>query len=165
MEMSIKSILVAADLGPNTGHVLDHALDLAQKYQAKVHVIYGIDVAKFTPQSTAELYLAPIKLEDSIENLLREEESHIRGQLQNICHERLVNLKVDESRLAGIDIERKPPKQAILDAASRYRADLIVMGAQQQPGANDTRLGPVTMKVLNRATVPVYVVKRGGIQG
>jgi len=159
MELKIKSILVAAGLGPNSGFVLDHALSLAQTYRAKVHVIYGLDPMKFTPQSSAELYPSQIKLEDHVEKLLQEQESHLRGQLQSLCHERLEQLKADQSLIAGIDIERKPAKQAILDAAALYRADVIVMGAQRQPRSGDARLGPTTVKVLNRATVPVFVVK------
>jgi nucleotide-binding universal stress UspA family protein len=164
MEPKIKSILLAAGLGAHTGYVLDHALSLARKYQAKIHIIYGLDIMKLSAQSTAELYLSQGELEDSIEKSLEEEESHIRGQLQSICHERLEKLRADESLIAGIDIERKPATQAILDAAALYRADLIVMGAQRLPGLSGARLGPTTMKVLNRAMVPVFVVKGGAGQ-
>ena len=146
-------------MAPGTGYVLDHALSLAQKYRAKIHVVYGIDPMKFSAQGKAELYPSKFELTDSIEKLLQEEENHIRGQLQSPCHERLEQLKADESLIAGINIERKPAKQAILDAAAQYRADLIVMGAQRLPGSGDARLGPTTVKVLNRATVPVVVVK------
>ncbi|AMV71631.1 hypothetical protein JCM30471_03140 [Desulfuromonas carbonis] len=159
MELNIKSILFASGLGPRTGYVLDHALSLAQKYKAKVHVIHGFDIMKFSAQSTGELYMSQSELEDSIEKSLREEESHIRGQLQNVIHERLVKLKASESLIASIDIERKPAKQAILDAAAQYRADVIVMGAHRQPGLGEARLGSTTTKVLTRATVPVFVVK------
>lgn len=162
MELKIKSILLATGLGAGTGYVLDHALSLAQKYRARIHVIYGIDPMKFSVQSKAELYPAPTELEDSIEKMLQEEERHIRGELQNICHERLVELKADESLIAGIDIDRKPGKQAILDAAAFHQADVIVMGAQRLPAASGaTRLGPTTVEVLNKATVPVFVVKGG----
>lgn len=161
MEPKIKSILFATGLGPGTAYVLDYALSLAKKYQAKVHIVYGIDPMKYSTPSKAELYPSKIELEDSIEKLLQEEESHIRGELRNICHERLLKLKADESLVADIDIERKTGKQAILDAAALYKADLIVMGAQRVPGSGDARLGPTTVKVLNRATVPVFVVKGG----
>jgi len=159
MELKIKSILFATGLGANAGYVLDHALSLAQKYQARIHVLYGLDIMRLSTQSKAELYPSQIELEDSIEKLLQERESHIRGELQGLCHERLVKLNADEALIAGIDIERKPAKQAILDAAAQYRADLIVMGAQRRATAGAARLGPTTVKVLNRATVPVVVVK------
>ena len=161
MELIIKSILLGADFSTDIGYVLDHALDLAQKYQAKIQIIYGIDIMKFSTQSMAELYPSQIKLEDSIENSLQEHESHIRGRLQRICHEQLTKLRADESLIAGIDIERKAPMQAILDAVAIYHADLIVMGAQHQSELGNVRLGSCTRKVLNEATVPVFVVKGG----
>jgi nucleotide-binding universal stress UspA family protein len=159
MELNIKSILFATELGTNTGYALNHALSLAKKYQAKIHIIYCFDIMKFSAQSTAELYMSQGKLKDSIENSLVEEETHIRGQLKSICHERLAELRADESLIAGIDIERKPATQAILDAAAIYQADLIVMGAQRQSGLSSARVSSTTMKVLHRATVPVFVAK------
>jgi len=161
MDLKIKSILLAADFSTDTGYVLDCALNLAQKYQARIHLIYGVDVMEFSTQSTAELYQSQIKLEDTIENSLREHEGHIRGRLKRICHERLMNLRADESLIAGIDLERKPPAQAILDAVAVYHADLIVIGAQRQSGLGNVRLSPSAKKILNKATVPVFVVKGG----
>jgi len=164
MELNIKSILLVADLGTDIGYVLDHALSLARKYQAKIHIIYCFDIIKFRAESTAELYMSQVELKDSIENSLVEEESHLRGKLKGICHERLTKLRADESLIAGIDIERKPVTQAILDAATVYQADLIVMGEQHQSGLRNPRLSSTAMKVLNRATVPVFVVKGGADQ-
>jgi len=159
MELKLTSILFATDLGPDTGYSLDHALSLARKYQAKVHILYCLDIMKLSTQSSAELYQSQVELEDSIEKTLVEKERHIRGQLRSICHERLVKLKADESLIAGIDIERKPAPQAILDAVARYKADLIVMGAQRQPGSSNAAVSSTTVRVLNGAAVPVFVVK------
>jgi nucleotide-binding universal stress UspA family protein len=157
----IKSILLVADFSTDTGYVLDHAIDLAQKYKAKIHIIFCIDIMQFSTQSKAELYQSQIKLEDSIENSLQEHESHIRGRLKRISHERLMELRADESLIAGIDIERTLPLQAILDAVAVYHADLIVMGAQRNSELRNVRLGSITRKILNEATVPVFVVKGG----
>lgn len=163
MELKIKSMLFVADLNSDIGYALDQALSLAQKYQAKIHVICCFDIMKINTQSTAELYMTRGELKDSIEASLLEEESHIRGQLQNVCHERLVELGADERLVAGIDIERKPATQAILDAAAEYRADLIVVCAQRDSGTSHVRLSSTSMKVLQRATVPVFVAK--GVAG
>lgn len=161
MELNLKSILFVADPDSDTGYALDHALSLAQKYRATIHILYCFDIMKFNTQSTAELYLTRGELKDSIEDSLLEEEGHIRGQLQNICHERLVELNADKGLIADIDIERKPGAQTILDAAAEYRAGLIIMGAQRQSGAGNIRISSTAMKVLQRATVPVFVVKGG----
>ncbi|GBD31051.1 hypothetical protein HRbin32_02168 [bacterium HR32] len=48
--------------------------------------------------------------------------------------------------------------QAILDAAERYRADLIVMGTHGRTGLPRVLLGSVAETVLRRASVPVLVV-------
>ena len=159
MQPNFKSILFAAGLGNDTGYVLDHALSLAQKYQARIYVIYGHETMDFTAQNMAELYMFQAELVDSIENSLQERERQIRGQLERICHERLEKLGADESLIAGIDIARKPAKQAILDAVADYRADLIVMGAHRHSVLSDALLGSTTMKILHSAPVPVFVVR------
>ena len=48
-----------------------------------------------------------------------------------------------------------------MDAAARNQADLFVMGRNGYQACGDARLGPTTAKVLNRATVPGFVVKGG----
>jgi len=164
MELNIKSILFVADFNSDIGYALDHALSLAQKYQARIRIIYCFDIMNFNTQSTAELYLSQGALKDSIEDSLLEEESHIHGQLQSICHERLVELRADKALITGIDIERKPAIQSILDAASACQADLIIMCAQHQSGARIDSLNSTAMKVLQKATVPVFVVKGGNVQ-
>lgn len=162
MQLKIKSILFAAGLGSDTGYVLDYALSLAQKYQARVHVIYGHETIDVSAQDMAELYMFRDDLEDYIEKSLQEREKRVRGQLQRICHERLAQIPAEEALIAGIDISRKPPKQAILDAAAECEADLIVMGAHRHSVLSDALLGSTTMKVLHSATVPVFIVRVPG---
>lgn len=159
MELKIRTILFVAHLNSDTGCNLDQALSLAQKYQAKIHVIYCFDIMKFDAQSRAELYMTQGELKDAIEDSILEEESHIRGQLQYLCHERLEKLGADSDLIAEIDIERKTDPEAVLSAAAERRADLIVLCSHRQPGTSNFRLNPTSVKILQRATVPVFVVK------
>ena len=57
------------------------------------------------------------------------------------------------------------PAQAILKAAARTRADLIVLGTHGLTGTNRLLIGSTTLSVLQRTTVPVLAVPASGDEG
>lgn len=65
------------------------------------------------------------------------------------------------SRLAAVEtsIASGDPRHAILDAAQRWKADLIVLGARGLGGVARILLGSVSDAVTRHATCPVLVVK------
>lgn len=60
---------------------------------------------------------------------------------------------------AGIHTTSDFPEDEILKAADRLGCDLIVMGTHGHSGLRGVLMGSVAQKVLNRATVPVMVVR------
>jgi len=52
------------------------------------------------------------------------------------------------------------PDEAIVEAAQKNRADLIVMGCHGRTGFKRLLLGSVAERVIGRATCPVLVVKK-----
>lgn len=63
--------------------------------------------------------------------------------------------------LANADfvVEEADPAPAILDAANRLRADLIVIGTHGRSGLHRVMLGSVAERVLRHATIPVLTVR------
>lgn len=51
------------------------------------------------------------------------------------------------------------PAKVVLDAASRFKADLIVMGSHGRTPLKSLVLGSVTAKVIAAATTPVAVIR------
>jgi nucleotide-binding universal stress UspA family protein len=74
------------------------------------------------------------------------------------------NLRAAAARLEAAGVEAEPhvyyddPVRAILDAARRQGADLIVMSTHGRSGLGRMVYGSVTDQVLRRATVPVLLV-------
>lgn len=56
-------------------------------------------------------------------------------------------------------VEGRSPAEAIVDAARREGADLIVMGSHGRTGVARVLLGSVAQKVLVLSPVPVMIVK------
>jgi nucleotide-binding universal stress UspA family protein len=68
--------------------------------------------------------------------------------------------------LKGVDIRplavRGAPEQAIIDAAAREKADVIVMGTHGRRGAARLLLGSVAARVVATAPCPVLTIRSQG---
>jgi nucleotide-binding universal stress UspA family protein len=77
--------------------------------------------------------------------------------------ERQLALLVAQAKKAGVRVEAQltegVPSEAILRAARRQRADLIVIGTHGRTGLGRVFMGSVAERVLQRATVPVLTVR------
>jgi len=59
----------------------------------------------------------------------------------------------------ALHVEHDQPYRAIIDAASRRGADLIVMASHGRRGVSAIVLGSETLKVLTHSTIPVLVCR------
>ncbi len=159
MQPQIRTILFAAGLGNDTGFVLRYAIDLALKYQARIHIIHSHEALNITAQSMAELYMFQDGMGDAFELSLQETEAKIEAQLKQLSTQELERLSAPTELIAGIRIARTPPRHAILEAAEELQADLIVMGSHRHSVLADALLGSTTMKILHSSEIPVFVVR------
>lgn len=156
---TIRKILFAAGLGNDTSYVLGHALNLAQKHDAKIYVIHSHEALNITDQSLAEIYMLEEGMEDAFEQSLLDTEEKVRTYLEEVCQDALAKNAAAAELIADIRVTRHAPKAAILAAAEEFDIDLIVMGSHRHFVLNDALLGTTTMKILHSATVPVLVVR------
>ena len=68
------------------------------------------------------------------------------------------------AKLAGVDcdvlhVEHEQIYQAIIDAASARKCDLIVMASHGRRGVSAVLLGSETVKVLTHSKIPVLVYR------
>lgn len=139
---AIERILAPVDLGETTEPTVAIAAEVARAHGAELIFLHVYDVAGF-------------------EELQREAPSLFLDQV-------LENLRMQiRSRLADLElpsrfrVEVVPDgfvAHAILDAAERFGADLIVMGTHGRTGLQRVLLGSVAEAVLRRSRVPVMVV-------
>ena len=139
----VERILVAVDLGETTEGTCATAAELARALGAELVFLHVYDVSSFEElqREAPSLYLDQV-----LENLRMQIRSKL-GQLEEAPARFRVEVVPDG-----------PVAQAILDAAERYGADLIVMGTHGRTGLPRVLLGSVAETVLRRASVPVLVV-------
>lgn len=137
-----KEILIPTDGSEGARRSIEHALDLGEKYGARIHTLYVVDETVYaTPAlSGDELFL---------EELEKDGEA--------ACEE-----VVSAGSERGLDVVsecvRGNPHQEIVDYADDNDIDLIVMGKH---GASDHRhhhIGSCTDRVVRLANVPVLPV-------
>jgi len=155
----IENILYTTGLGGGTPHVFRYALSLAQKYDARIHIIHGHEPLPASAQSMADLYMFQEKAEDVFERAVVEAEKNIYARLERLCAKETANDPKGRERVASITVAKLPAKQAILEEAEKRNVDLIVMGSHRHSVLADAMLGTTTLKVLHRSTIPVMVVR------
>jgi len=155
----IKNILYTTGLGSGTPYVFRYALSLAQKYDAKIHIIHGREPMPSSAQNMADLYVSKDKIAEIFDQALVDLEQKIVERLKRLCAKETAGDPQGIERVASITVAKLAPKQAILEEAEKRNADLIVMGSHQHSVLADAMLGTTTLKVLHRSKIPVMVVR------
>jgi len=150
--------------------VIDHARDLAGRYDATVHVLFVVDAEH------VESGMAPRHDEaDRQVTGMMKREAELAGEGHMSRHDDGLfaalegrGQEVTESiaeRLRESDIEAIPvvkegePYQVITDYAAAVDADLIAMGTHGRRGLSRHLIGSVTEKVVRTAETPVLTVR------
>ncbi|GAA0535186.1 universal stress protein [Halorubrum ejinorense] len=143
-------ILVPTDGSDVAEAAVDHALDLAEKYDAEVHALYVVDI-------------------DSI-NLGLGTEQVDRLKQGRFDEMEEVKAKADEATGAvaaraaerGVEVVEHVsggrPHKLIAEYAEDHDIGLIVMGSHGRAGVRRALLGSVTERTLRSTHVPVLVV-------
>lgn len=160
----IKTILFATDLSVNSEFACRYAVYLAEKTDAKIHVLH---IAEKLPAEARE---ALEQSESWMEKFETNEQFH-KDRLDNSkrllteCFDRFwQSLDKAERKLrnhiSSMHVIESQPAEAIVQYAEKIEADMIVMGTHQK-GAITAFLGSISRRVLKTATIPMLVVPIG----
>jgi len=139
------AILVPTDGSEGVDRTLEHAVEMARRYDATLHALYVVD-RRFELAADEDR-------EDLIEQLIQ------RG-------EEAVTAVAEAAEDAGVDavtgVREGIPYKTILDYAAEADVDVIAMGTHGRTGRDRlAHLGSVTDRVVKNAAVPVFVVNIG----
>lgn len=120
----------------------ERAADLAEHYDASVHVLAAVD-------AVAGMMSGP-----HAESLARRMESNAMDRVEEVA---------DELRSRGVaDVvertEEGHPSEMIIETINEADADIVIMPTHTRKGLQRMLLGSVTEKVLRRSPVPVLTV-------
>ncbi len=143
--------VVAVDGKPRSDRVLDYAVELAGAADAELVLVHAVD------PSVYEVMDGPVRDASDIEGrLLLEstEDAEDRGAeaLERAAAE-VEGVAVETELLYG------PPTEAISEFAEEVSADGIIVGHRDLSKEQERVLGSVAKQLIERASVPVTVVR------
>lgn len=144
-KIKLKKILVGCDFSPDSGQALNHALSLAQEFQAELHLVNVI-----------ELPAQP--------NLLKGETSateEIQEDYRNLLSQKLKDMVPEEARnwcTPQTSLLEGRPYEELAKYAESNDIDMIVMGIRGQSLVKTLFLGSTTDRVVRRSPCPVLSV-------
>ena len=145
-----KNLLVATDGSKLSDRAVAHALALAHSIGATITAFYA------APDYPMPAYADGIVYEP----VSRKEYAKLAAQ----DAEKILGKVVAKAKTAGVDCRTAfdiaaTPWEAILAAAKKSKADVIVMASHGRRGLSAVLLGSETQKVLTHTKLPVLVVR------
>jgi nucleotide-binding universal stress UspA family protein len=135
-------ILVPTDGSAAAERAIEHAVDLAGRYDARIHAFYVVDTSAY-----AALEGAGTAVVDALEEQGTE----------------AVDRVIEAAEDAGVPVERVvregSPHRNILEYIDEADIDLVVMGTHGRQGIDRYLLGSVTERVVRSAPVPVLTIR------
>lgn len=151
-------ILVATDLSQSAVGAFKHAVMMARRNKARLHLLHVVPEVDAAMRSYISALMAEGSL-DQFEN--RNEEAareEIQRRLKRFAEEELANHPEDLERIITVEVAHGHPVVKILETADRLNVDVIVMGAHGKGLIEHAFLGSTTEKVLRKSKRPVFVI-------
>ena len=143
--MQIRKSLVPYDFSQHSEHALDWAIELDEKWQARLELMHVVHIL---PHAVA--------LSDNV--YARVEQQQLSSAQESL---EAIRAKKTEGTTVLLDcrVRRGMPSQGICDEATAQKADLIVMGSHGRTGLSHVLVGSVAEWVTRYAPCPVLVTK------
>jgi nucleotide-binding universal stress UspA family protein len=138
-----EQILVPTDGSDAAGHAVRRAVDLASRYDARIHALYVKDTSAFASLEGAG--------ESMLDAMTAEGEAAI---------EAVERVAADAGLATATAVVEGTPHRAIVDYVAANDIDLVVMGTHGRRGLDRYLVGSVTERVVRSSPVPVLTVRR-----
>jgi nucleotide-binding universal stress UspA family protein len=141
--MNIANILMPTDFSDTADRAFVVAIDLAQAFDAKLHLLNVYDIP-----DTATVY--EVTFPDSVIEGIKSAAS--------VKLEALMTRAKANGIVTSSDLVFGSPSQIIVESAKHSKADLIVIGTRGQSGVKRFFMGSVAERTLRSAPCPVLTV-------
>lgn len=146
-------LLLPTDMSPGVDQAIEHAIDVAGRYDAELHVLYVVDADAYSSYPGDEYVHEFEGLEHALEEAGKDAVEDITARATD----------------AGIDtvseIRHGVPHEEILAYGDESDIDLTIVGSKNRPGEYRRLLGSVAERVARLSEQPVTIVKTPVEQG
>ena len=150
--MEVRTILWPTDLSKNSIKAAKHVSSLAEKYQAKVILLYvGVDLMSYFPA------YGNYPSEDQLEHFQSWELKQAKKHLESVCAKELKACPNIEVKLVQGDAATE-----ILKTIKAAKADMVILTSHgrghEDLDQKSADFGSVAKKVMANSPVPVHLV-------
>ncbi len=144
-KIELKKILVGCDFSQDSDQAFNHALSLAQEFQAELHLVHVIE-PPVQPNLIREETTVPLEIQEDYQDLLIQKlKDMVPEEAANWCRPRT-------SILEGW------PYDELVKYATTRDIDIIVLGVRGHGLVKTLFLGSTTDRVIRHSTCPVLSV-------
>jgi nucleotide-binding universal stress UspA family protein len=144
--MEIKNILFAADFSEGTSHAMSYAVEMANKFEAKLymlHVVHNVFIYPGLHIPHGSFDIMNKELDESAQTAMNKLANTVSSSLKDI----------ESSVVHGI------PYEEILKFASSNDIGLIIIGTHGRKGLDRAILGSTAERVVRNALCPVLTIR------
>jgi len=143
-----KNILVATDGSDPAAKAVEQGVLFAKEIGAKITAVTVTEPFHLLSVAPSQLEYTPI-----------EYKKHAEAHAEKVLSMVSAAAKSEGVSCETLHVEHEHVHQAIIDAATARRCDLIVMASHGRRGVSAVVLGSETVKVLTHSTIPVLVYR------
>lgn len=156
--MKFKKILYAADLSADSNDTFSKAMDLAETFDAKLHILHVVE--ELPPGAVAMLQW--VNTEKITKKHYEDFQTHgvekIRASIHEICDEVFKDRPSCRQRIEGITVSIGYPADEILKKLDDLGCDALIMGTHGKGAITHAFLGSTAERVLRRVRKPAIVL-------
>jgi len=146
MPPALNRILMATDFGAPSREALQYACEIANRFQAELHLLHVIVEPVPLPDAEAAWFEPATALPAVIQGVERQ------------LGTEAARLPLTEGRQATFSVKVGYPVDEVMKYIDEHQVDLLVLGTQGHRGLSHLLLGSVAEKLVRLATCPVLTV-------
>ncbi len=154
----IRVILYASDMGKGSRPAFRAAIHQAAVNNAQVVYLHAMEAGDGSVEELINNYMPEAFNASRIERMFESLRRRIEQRLNEFHDEEMQNVKVQSIKEPLIEVVQGKADRSILEAASRFCADLIVMGDRTSSSLSRVFLGSTAQRVIHHSNIPVLIV-------
>ena len=158
---NVRRILVPVDFSEPSLNACNFALGMAHKLKAEIKLFYTY----FNPVVSSEPYLEGYSYQVNLNTIIENLELEAKHQMKSL--KKQLKTYLDKEKFANVkisfELDRGAPEDQILKYSESYNPGVIVMGTRGRADGAINLIGSVTKKIIQKATVPVFVIPKQSV--
>lgn len=157
MVPKIQKILMPTDLSDTSRYAAAYAAMIADRFDAKLSLLYVIEDLPTTGKSLVLDYIGEEQWNEIQAKKRTEYEKNLKRQVEAFCQEASAEIPECPLLVEETLIRDGEPAEVIVREAARF--DLVVVGTHGRNAMAETLMGNTARRVVRRCSVPVTIVR------